>query len=116
MKRFLIFGFIGPAATLLLFCVSLRWAPRPNDILLAYKIGVTPFLLCALIDRYLVYWERWWARPIVMGVVGFLAFTLAALIGDRGDPTYMAIGLLAIVPAALCSLLSIIADDWPSST
>jgi uncharacterized membrane-anchored protein len=44
------------------------------------------------------------------------SFGLAALIGDRGDPTYMAIGLLAIIPAALCSLLSIIADERPGST
>jgi peptidoglycan/LPS O-acetylase OafA/YrhL len=117
MKRFLIFGFEGPAATYLIFCASFGWPPRPNDILLAYKMTVPPFLLCAGVDRYLVDRVRWWERPIIMAVIGFVAFALAALIGDRGDPTYIWLGVLAIIPAALCSLLSMaVADERPSST
>lgn len=117
MKRFLIFGFVGPAATYLTFCLSFSWGPSPNDILLAYKIGVPPFFLCAWIDRYLMDRVRWWERPIIMAVIGFVAFALAALIGDRGDPTYIWFGVLAIIPTALCSLLSMaIADERPSGT
>jgi hypothetical protein len=115
MKRFLIFGFIGPPATYLIFCVFFGLPFRLND-LLVYMIGVPPFLLCASIDRYLVDRVLWWERLIIIAVVAFPAFALAVLIWIR-DPALMALGMFAIIPAALCSLLSTaIADERPSST
>ncbi len=114
MKRFLIFGFIGPP-TYLIFCVFFGFPFRLNDLLI-YVIGVPPFLLCASIDRYLVDRVPWWERLIIIAIVASPAFALAVLIWFR-DPALIALGMFAIIPAALCSLLSTaIADERPSST
>src|SRR5258705_8999994 len=111
MTRFVIFGVLGPAASYLSFCLLSGWVAGLSGLPLAYAIEVVPFLLCALIDRSLEN-VRSWERVIVVGIAGFftsaVAMPLAASVFfPRVGLGIMILGLLATIPAAVCSVLTI---------
>jgi uncharacterized membrane protein YoaK (UPF0700 family) len=73
MRRFLIFGLLGPAATYLSIDLATRtaarwWWPQPS----IYVVVLVPFLLTAFIDRALKDGQAW-ERLIVAGISAFLA-------------------------------------------
>jgi hypothetical protein len=118
-RRFLIFGFVGPLATYLGICAFLSGMPaRWADLPLAYGIELIPFVGCAFIDRWLEE-ARFWERAIVSGFVGFVTSAVALVIAaswlfPRLGLAVMVFGFFAIVPAALCSLLSMPAPEAPN--
>ena len=68
MRRFLIFGLLGPAVTYLSIDLATRTAPRwwwPQPSI--YVVVLAPFLLTAFIDRALKD-VRVWERLIVAGI------------------------------------------------
>ena len=110
-RRFLIFGLVGPLATYLGICAVLgRFSPGVSGLPLAYGIELTPFLLCAYIDGCLEE-MRSWERAVILGFAGLIASAIAVAIAGsllfRLGLEVMFFGLFAIVPAAVCSLLSI---------
>lgn len=114
MKRFVIFGLLGPVASYLFIHLSLQtgWAWRA--LLLAYGIEVVPFIVSALIDHWLKD-ARAWERMVVAAISGFmtsaLAVPVAATFFVRGDALGFAVlGIYAAIPAACCSLLSTATD------
>jgi hypothetical protein len=85
MRRFLIFGLLGPAATYLSIDLATRtaarwWWPQPS----IYVVVLVPFLLTAFIDRALKD-ARLWERLIVAGITAFLASGLASALVYRGS-------------------------------
>lgn len=119
-RRFLIFGLVGPLATYLGFCAVLgRMSAGVAGLPLAYGIELIPFLLCAYIDGCLKE-TRLWERAIILGFVGFIASAIAvavaAFLRFRFGLEVMFFGIFAIVPAAVCSLLSKPAPEAPNSS
>jgi hypothetical protein len=67
MKRFLVFGLLGPAATYVSLDLATRrvarwWLPQPS----IYVVVLVPFLITAFTDRALKD-ARVWERLIVVG-------------------------------------------------
>ena len=109
MRRFLLFGLLGPAATY--FCIDLVtrtaarwWWPQPS----IYVVTLAPFLLTAFIDRALKH-ARFWERLIVAGITAFLASGLACAFVYRELGASM-FGFYAALPAVACSLLATATD------
>ena len=113
MRRVLVFGLLGPAASYLSFCFLTGWHARWGDLPLAYGIEVIPFLLCALIDFWLDE-APLWERFVVAGIAGFLgsavAVSVAAITLFHGNIAFAVLGFCAAIPAAVCSLLSAVTD------
>jgi hypothetical protein len=109
MRRFLIFGLLGPAATYLSIDLVTRtvarwWWPQPPT----YVVVLVPFLLTAFTDRALKD-ARVWERLIVAGITAFLASGLASALVYRGLGAWI-FGFYAVLPAATCSLLATATD------
>jgi hypothetical protein len=109
MRRFLIFGLLGPAAAYLSLDLATRmaarwWWPQPS----IYVVELAPFLLCAFIDRALKD-ARAWERLVLAGITAFLASGLACALVYRGLGAWV-FGFYAAIPAAACSLLATAAD------
>ena len=114
MRRFLIFGLLGPAATYLSIDLATRtaarwWWPQPS----IYVVVLVPFLLTAFIDRALKD-ARLWERLIVAGITAFLASGLASALVYRGLGAWI-FGFYAVLAAVACSLL-VTATDTGEST
>ena len=113
MRRFLIFGLLGPAATYLsidlaTLTVARWWWPQPS----IYVVVLVPFLLTAFIDRALKDGQAW-ERLIVAGISAFLASGLVCALVYQGLGAWI-FGFYAALPAAACSLLAT-ATDTPES-
>jgi hypothetical protein len=117
MRSFFIFGLFGPAATYLCACILTGWSSRWGDLPLAYGIELLPFLLCAYIDCCLEQ-ARFWERAIAAGVLAFFASAITLMIAASWLFPGVGLGVsilavTAIVPAGLCSLLSMPASQVP---
>jgi hypothetical protein len=84
------------------------WIARWADLPLAYGVEITPFLLCALIDRSLND-ARAWERAVVAGIAGVItsgiAVSAAAAVLFSAGAGFVVLGFYAAIPAAACSLL-----------
>ena len=105
MRRFLIFGLLGPAVTYLTIDLATRtvarwWWPKPS----IYVVVLVPFLLTALIDRALKD-ARAWERLIVAGITAFVASGLACALVYQALGAWT-FGFYAALPAVACSLLA----------
>ena len=114
MRRFLIFGLLGPAATYLCIDWATRtaarwWWPRPS----IYVVVLLQFLLIALIDRALED-ARVWERLIVAGVTAILISCLACALVYR-ELGALTFGFYAAFPAVACSLLATATDAAENS-
>lgn len=110
--NYVLFGLIGPAATLLSLRLSIRGLLGWDSLSLAYCILLLPFLICAKVDRAL-HMARWWERMIVASFLGLVLSGVAiAVAGVLFFPRIgfgagtMVLGLYAVIPAAACSLLA----------
>lgn len=112
MIHYILFGLIGPPATLVTLSLSIRGLLSWGAFALADVILLLPFLICAYVDRALRM-ARWWERMIVASFLGFVLSGIAiaaaaALVLPRigfGLGT-MVPGLYAAIPGAVCSLLA----------
>ncbi|MBR1124083.1 DUF5413 family protein [Bradyrhizobium lablabi] len=127
MKRYLIFGAIGPliGGFLLLFVTT--WTSgywKHTDLgeikklfvvfamtlQYAYLFGIVPALMLGAIDDILYHIKRigWVVRVLIVGALGFVAAYM--LYGSRGPDTgvvqIILYGMVGWVPATLASLLS----------
>ena len=127
MKRYLIFGAVGPliGGFLLLFVTTWTsgyWADTNlaevkklfvvfgKTLQYAYLFGLIPSLMLGAIDDILYHVKRirWPVRVLIVGAIGFVAAWM--LYGSRGPDTgvvqVILYGLVGCVPATLSSLLS----------
>ena len=127
MKRYLIFGAVGPliGGFLLLFVTTWTsgyWADTnlaevkklfvvfAKTLQYAYLFGLIPALMLGAIDDILCHVKkiRWPVRVLIVGAIGFVAAYL--LYGSRGPDTgalqVVLYGLVGCVPATLSSWLS----------
>jgi hypothetical protein len=127
MKRYLIFGAIGPliGGFLLLFVTTWTsgyWTDTnlgeikklfvvfAKTLQYAYLFGIIPALMLGAIDDILYHTKRigWPVRVLIVGLIGFVASYL--LYGSRGPDTGIAqvimYGMVGCVPATLSSWLS----------
>lgn len=112
MIHYILFGLIGPPATLLSLRLSIRGLLGWDSLSLAYCVLLLPFLICAKVDRTL-HKARWWERIIVAAFLGFVLSGIAiAVAGALFFPRIgfgagtMVLGFYAIIPAVACSLLA----------
>lgn len=127
MKRYLIFGAVGPfiGGFLLLFAttwtsgywqhtdfgeVKKLFVVFAKTLQYAYLFGIVPSLMLGAIDDILYHVKRigWVVRMVIVGALGFLAAWM--LYGSRGPDTGVAqvilYGLVGWVPSTLSSFLS----------
>ena len=127
MKRYLIFGAVGPliGGFLLLFAITYAsgyWTDTnigevkklfvvfATTLQYSYLFGVVPALMLGAVDDILFHIRRigWVVRMLIVGALGFAAAEL--LYGSRGPDTgvvqFILYGLPGIVPAMLSSWLS----------
>jgi hypothetical protein len=127
MKRYLIFGAIGPfvGGLLMLFAITMAsgyWAQTDwkevgkffgtfaKTLQYSYLFGVVPALMIGAIDDILYHVRRipWWVRLCIVGAIGFTVTEL--LYGSRGPDTgvmqFILYGLVGCVPATLSSWLA----------
>jgi FtsH-binding integral membrane protein len=109
MRRFLIFGLLGPAATYLSIDLATRtaerwWWPQPP----IYVVELLPFLVCAFVDRAMKD-ARAWERLVLAGVSAILLSGLASAFAYGGLAAWV-FGLYAAIPGAACSLLATATD------
>ncbi|MBR1191764.1 DUF5413 family protein [Bradyrhizobium sp. AUGA SZCCT0160] len=127
MKRYLIFGAIGPfvGGLLMLFAITMAsgyWAQTDwkevgkffgtfvKTLQYSYLFGVVPALMIGAIDDILYHVRRIppWVRIGIVGVIGFTVTEL--LYGSRGPDTgvvqFILYGLVGGVPAVLSSWLA----------
>jgi uncharacterized protein DUF5413 len=127
MKRYLIFGAIGPfiGGFLLLFATTYMsgyWAQTnaaevaklfvvfAKTLQYAYLFGIVPALMIGATDDILLHVKRisWPVRVLIVGAIGFIAAEL--LYGSRGTDSgvvqFILYGLVGFVPATLSSWLS----------
>jgi len=127
MKRYLIFGAIGPfvGGLLMLFAITMAsgyWAQTDwkevgkffgtcaKTLQYSYLFGVVPALMIGAIDDILYHVRRipWWVRVCIVGAIGFTITEL--LYGSRGPDTgvtqFILYGLVGGVPAVLSSWLA----------
>lgn len=127
MKRYLIFGAIGPffGGLLLLFATTVasgywtetNWAEVGNffvtfakTLQYSYLFGIVPALMIGAIEDILYHVPR--IRPMLriftMGAIGFIVAEL--MYGSRGPDTglvqFLLYGLVGLVPATLSSWLA----------
>jgi uncharacterized membrane protein YeaQ/YmgE (transglycosylase-associated protein family) len=127
MKRYLIFGAIGPfvGGLLLLFATTVasgywtetNWAEISKffvtfakSLQYSYLFGIVFALMIGAIDDILYHMPhiRPWLRIVIMGVIGFIVAEL--MYGSRGPDTgvvqFLLYGLVGCVPAVLSSWLA----------
>jgi uncharacterized membrane protein YeaQ/YmgE (transglycosylase-associated protein family) len=127
MKRYLIFGAIGPfvGGLLLLFATTVasgywtetNWAEISKffvtfakSLQYSYLFGIVFALMIGAIDDILYHLPRIrpWLRIVIMGVIGFIVAEL--MYGSRGPDTgvvqFLLYGLVGCVPAVLSSWLA----------
>ncbi|MEH2622304.1 hypothetical protein V1292_000359 [Bradyrhizobium sp. AZCC 1719] len=127
MKRYLIFGAIGPfvGGFLMLFATTVasgywtdtNWSEIgkflgafAKTLQYSYLFGIVPALMIGAIDDILCHVKRipFVARILIVGAIGFAASEL--LYGSRGPDTgmvqFLLYGSVAMVPAALSSWLA----------
>ena len=127
MKRYLIFGAVGPlvGGFLMLFATTVasgywtetNWSEIGKfvgafvkTLQYSYLFGIVPALMIGAIDDILYHVKR--LRPVlrmlIVGVIGFAAYEL--LYGSRGPDTgvmnFLLFGLVGMVPAMLASWLA----------
>jgi len=104
MRRFLIFGLLGPAGTFLSVYLATKtagrwWWPHPSINL----VELVLFLLCASVDQ-VIRNAGVWERLLCVGVTSLLASGLTCVLFDR-DPGAWVFGFFAVIIAVACSLL-----------
>jgi multisubunit Na+/H+ antiporter MnhB subunit len=127
MKRYLIFGAIGPlvGGFLMLFATTVAsgyWSDTNwseigkflgaffRTLQYSYLFGIVPMLMLGAIDDILFHIKRISpvARALIVGVIGFAAASL--LYGSRGPDTgvmqFALYGIVGLVPAMLSSWLT----------
>jgi hypothetical protein len=122
MKRFLIFGLLGPPLGFVMaFWVLLQilnWALGTEStfdirqivlIPMSYAIGIVPALLAALFDGALarrnIRWRVLWTTLFAY-VLGFLPILSALTLGYLHGPYLLIFGFIGAIPGAICSWLS----------
>jgi hypothetical protein len=122
LRRFLIFGLLGPPLGFLVgfwgLVPLLNWASGGEShfewgqlvlLPLAYWMGIVPALLAAMLDRHLARRGLRW-RPVWTALFSFAAsfVPLAAAIamGFLASPWVLIWGLIGAVPGFICSALS----------
>jgi uncharacterized membrane protein YeaQ/YmgE (transglycosylase-associated protein family) len=136
MKRYLIFGALGPllGGFILLFVTTYMsgyWTHTDlgeveklfvvfaKTLQYSYLFGLLPTLMMAAVDDILWHIKR--ISPMLrMLIVGVLAFFAAELLyGSRGPDSgavqFILYGLVGFIPAVICSWLAHEAIDEPSS-
>jgi uncharacterized membrane protein YeaQ/YmgE (transglycosylase-associated protein family) len=136
MKRYLIFGAIGPfvGGFLMLFAATVtsgywtetNWseigkffAAFVKTLQYSYLFGIVPALMIGAIDDILSHVKRIApvARILIVGVIGFAASSL--LYGSRGPDTgvvqFLLYGIVGMVPAMLSSWLAHRYADAPQA-
>ena len=127
MKRYLIFGTIGPfvGGLLLLFVTTYQSgyfhetsAAEIGKLLVvfvktlqyAYLFGLVPSLMVGAIDDILYHVKRigWMTRLLIVGMVAFVAATLlySSRGPDSGVAQFLFYGFVGLVPGMLSSWLS----------
>ena len=127
MKRYLIFGAIGPfvGGFLMLFATTVasgywtetNWSEIGKflgaffkTLQYSYLFGIVPALMVGAIDDILSHFKRISpvARTLILGAIGFAAASL--LYGSRGPDTgvmqFVLYGIVGLVPAMLSSWLT----------
>jgi hypothetical protein len=125
MKRYLIFGAIGPLIGGFLMLVATTvasgyWTETPElgkflgayvkTLQYSYLFGIVPALMVGAIDDILCHVKRisFVARILILGAIGFASASL--LYGSRGPDTgalqFVLYGLDGLVPAMLSSWLA----------
>jgi Family of unknown function (DUF5413) len=136
MKRYLIFGVLGPllGGFLLLLAttyLSGYWnQPGGADVAqllgvffktlqYSYLFGILPTMMIAAVDDILFHVKRlsWVFRMLMVGAIAFIAaaWLYSSRGPDRGDIQFILYGLVGFVPAMLASWLSHEAIDQPVS-
>ena len=136
MKRYLIFGALGPllGGFLLLFVTTYMsgyWTHTglgeveklfvvfAKTLQYSYLFGLLPTLMIAAVDD--IFWHIKRIRPVLrMLIVGVLAFFSAELLyGSRGPDSgavqFILYGLVGFIPAAISSWLAHEAIDEPTT-
>lgn len=136
MKRYLIFGTIGPpiGGFLMLFATSMAsgywtetsWSETSKflgafvtTLPYSYLFGLVPMLMVGAIDDILYHVKRIspMARVLIVAAIGFAASAL--LYGSRGPDTgveqFLLYGLVGMVPATLSSWLAHRYADEPQA-
>ena len=134
MKRYLIFGAIGPfvGGFLMLFATTVasgywtdtNWSEIGKFLGLfvktlqySYLFGIVPMLMIGAIDDILYHVKRisFAARILILGAIGFA--TASLLYGSRGPDTgalqFVLYGIVGLVPAMLSSWLTHRYGDTP---
>jgi hypothetical protein len=119
MKRIVIFALLGPLIGFVTFMALARalnygldgsYRVEPNYVALVpvgYAIGIVPAMLAAWFDyavRHAGYRVLWTA--LFSYVAGFMPVITAFLAGFIHAPYVFVVGLVALVPGAVCSWLS----------
>ena len=136
MKRYLIFGAIGPfvGGFLMLFATTLssgywvdtNWSEIGKflgaffkTLQYSYLFGIVPALMVGAIDDILYHFKRISpvVRTLIQGAIGFAAASL--LYGSRGPDTgvkqFVLYGIVGLVPAMLSSWLTHKYADTPQA-
>jgi uncharacterized membrane protein YeaQ/YmgE (transglycosylase-associated protein family) len=127
MRRYLIFGAVGPFIGGFLLLFATTWASGywtdtnlaeigklflvfAKTLQYAYLFGIVPALMLAAVDEILCHVKRisWVVRMLIVAALGFLAAEL--LYGSRGPDSgavqFILYGLVGCVPATLSSYLA----------
>ena len=136
MKRYLIFGALGPllGGFLLLFTTTVMagfWVkPLLPDVQklfvvfartlpYTYLFGIVPALMIGAVDDILFHVKRigWVIRVLIVGVIAFIATEL--LYGSRGPDSgvtqFILYGLVGFVPATISSWLAHRMEEKPAA-
>ena len=136
MKRYLIFGAIGPlvGGFLMLFATTVdsgywtdtNWSEIGKflgafvkTLQYSYLFGIVPLLMFGAIDDILYHVKRisFVARILILGAIGFA--TASLLYGSRGPDTgvmqFVLYGIVGLVPAMLSSWLAHRYADTPQA-
>ncbi|HVV62519.1 MAG TPA: DUF5413 family protein [Pseudolabrys sp.] len=123
MKRYLIFGLLGPPLGFVtgfwIILQAMNWrlgAASTFDyhqivlIPLAYAFGIVPALVAALFDHALAHfavrWRILWTT-LLSYFLGFVPIINPLVLGHiRGPDWLLLVGLMGAVPGAICSWLS----------
>jgi len=136
MKRYLIFGAVGPlvGGFLMLFATTVasgywtetNWSEIEKflsafirTLQYSYLFGIVPALMVGAIDDILYHFKRISpvVRTLILGAIGFAAASL--LYGSRGPDTgvmqFVLYGVVGLVPAMLSSWLTHKYADTPQA-
>ncbi len=136
MKRYLIFGALGPLLGgfwLLLTTTYLSgyWSHPPSKAEMeklikiffvtfqySYLFGLVPALMMAAIDEIVLHFKRigWVTRMLIVGVVAFAAaeFLYGGRGPDSGLTQFILYGLVGFIPATISSWLAHKTMDGPA--